>query len=72
MVHRETLVTHAMLEGKKSKGTRQTTNKGIILSDVSFLFGLTQCVGPRSPAWQVCATKVTYCKGPIKHEQDME
>ena len=53
MVHRWTLVVHAMLEGK---GTWKTTNKGIILKDVNFLFGLTQCAGPRSPAWQVCAT----------------
>ena len=54
MVHRWTLVVHAMVEGKQSKGTWQTTNKEIISNDVSFLFGLTQCVGPRSPAWQVC------------------
>ena len=57
MVHRETLVAHAMLEGKQSKGTWQTINRGIILNDVSSLFGLTQCVGPRYPAWHVCVTK---------------
>ena len=65
MVHRWTLVAHAMLEGKQSKVTWQTTNKGIILNDFSFLFGLTQCPGSRSPLWQVCTTKMTYCKGPI-------
>ena len=51
---------------------RETINKGITLNDVSFLFGLTQCAGPRSPAWQVCVTKVTYCKGPIQHQQGIE
>ena len=40
MVHRWTLVAHAMLKGKKSKGTWQTTNKGIISNDVVFSFWL--------------------------------
>ena len=48
-------------------GHDKQQKKGIILNDDSFLFGfgLTRRVGPRSPARQVCATKMTNCKGPI-------
>ena len=61
-----------LAEGQAKQRDMRNNKQRIISNDVSFLFGLTQCVGPRSPAWQVCATKVTYCKGPIKHEQCME